>query len=120
MILVAGGGIAGLVLGLTLNQLGLPFRVFERVAEPKPLGVGINLQPNAVRELFDLYLPPALTTSASVPANTAFTPNRAARSGSNRAATRQAIHGRNSRCTVAGCKCCSLMNFAAAPDTAPW
>lgn len=56
MILIAGGGIAGLVMGLTLHQLGLPFRILERVAEPKPLGVGINLQPNAVRELFDLGL----------------------------------------------------------------
>jgi hypothetical protein len=28
--------------------------VFEAVRELKPLGVGINLQPNAVRELFDL------------------------------------------------------------------
>ena len=56
MILIAGGGIAGLTLGLTLHQLGLPFRIFERVAEPKPLGVGINLQPNAVRELLDLGL----------------------------------------------------------------
>lgn len=56
MILIAGAGIAGLSLGLTLHQLGLPFRIFERVAEPKPLGVGINLQPNAVRELFDLGL----------------------------------------------------------------
>ena len=48
-ILIAGGGIAGCVLGLTLHQLGLPFRLYERVADPKPLGVGINLQPNAVR-----------------------------------------------------------------------
>lgn len=56
MILIAGGGIAGLVMGLTLHQLGLPFRVFERVAEPRPLGVGINLQPNSVRELFALGL----------------------------------------------------------------
>lgn len=55
-VLIAGGGIAGLVMGLTLHQLGQPFRIFERVAEPKPLGVGINLQPNAVRELFDLGL----------------------------------------------------------------
>lgn len=55
-ILIAGGGIAGLVMGLTLHQLGLPFRIFERVAEPKPLGVGINLQPSSVRELFDLGL----------------------------------------------------------------
>ena len=56
MILIAGAGIAGLTMGLTLHQLGLPFRIFERVAAPKPLGVGINLQPNAVRELFDLGL----------------------------------------------------------------
>ncbi len=55
-ILIAGGGISGLVMGLTLHQLGLPFRICERVADPQPLGVGINLQPNAVRELFDLGL----------------------------------------------------------------
>lgn len=60
MILIAGAGIAGLTMGLTLHQLGLPFRIFERVADPKPLGVGINLQPNAVRELFDLGLEAAL------------------------------------------------------------
>jgi 2-polyprenyl-6-methoxyphenol hydroxylase-like FAD-dependent oxidoreductase len=30
--------------------------VFESVAELQPLGVGINLQPNAVRELYDLGL----------------------------------------------------------------
>ncbi|MCI5109922.1 MAG: flavin-dependent oxidoreductase [Marivita sp.] len=53
-ILIAGGGIAGLTLGLTLHQIGVPFTVFESAREMKPLGVGINLQPNAVRELFDL------------------------------------------------------------------
>ncbi len=56
VILIAGGGIAGLAMGLTLHQLGLPFRIFERVADPKATGLGINLQPNAVRELFDLGL----------------------------------------------------------------
>ena len=56
MILIAGGGIAGLIMGLTAHQLGLPFSVYERVVEPRPLGVGINLQPNSVRELFDLGL----------------------------------------------------------------
>lgn len=55
-VLIAGGGIAGLTMGLTLHQLGIPFRVFEAVKEVKPLGVGINLQPNAVRELFELGL----------------------------------------------------------------
>lgn len=53
-ILIAGGGIGGLALALTLHQIGAPFRVFESVEELRPLGVGINLQPNAVRELFDL------------------------------------------------------------------
>lgn len=53
-ILIAGGGIAGLSLALTLHQIGVPCIVFEAVGELQPLGVGINLQPNAVRELFDL------------------------------------------------------------------
>ena len=59
-VLIPGAGIAGLTLGLTLHQLGVPFRIFERTAEITPLGVGINLQPNAVRELFDLGLEPKL------------------------------------------------------------
>lgn len=55
-VLIAGGGISGLVLALSCHQVGIPFRVFESVAALKPLGVGINLQPSAVRELFDLGL----------------------------------------------------------------
>lgn len=53
-VLIAGGGIAGLALALTLDQIGVPCMVFESVRELRPLGVGINLQPNAVRELEDL------------------------------------------------------------------
>ncbi|EHR68912.1 2-polyprenyl-6-methoxyphenol hydroxylase-like oxidoreductase [Burkholderiales bacterium JOSHI_001] len=55
-VLIAGGGIGGLALALTLHQIGVPCVVLEAVAELKPLGVGINLQPNAVRELYDLGL----------------------------------------------------------------
>ena len=55
-VLIAGGGIAGLSLGLSLQALGVPFRVFEAVREVKPLGVGINLQPHAARELFEMGL----------------------------------------------------------------
>lgn len=55
-ILIAGGGIAGLSLGLTLHQIGVPFHIYESTSALRPLGVGINLQPNAVRELFDLDL----------------------------------------------------------------
>ena len=55
-VLIAGAGIAGLSMGLTLHQLGIPFRIYERVRKIQPLGVGINIQPNAVRELYDLGL----------------------------------------------------------------
>jgi 2-polyprenyl-6-methoxyphenol hydroxylase-like FAD-dependent oxidoreductase len=55
-ILISGAGIAGLTLGLTLHQIGVPFRVFEAVKQLKPLGVGVNLQPNAVRELIEMGL----------------------------------------------------------------
>ncbi|SHM30710.1 flavin-dependent oxidoreductase [Roseibium suaedae] len=60
-VLIAGGGIAGLALGLTCHQIGLPFRIYETVSEIRPLGVGINLQPNAVRELFELGLEDGLS-----------------------------------------------------------
>jgi 2-polyprenyl-6-methoxyphenol hydroxylase-like FAD-dependent oxidoreductase len=53
-VVVAGGGIGGLSVALTLHQIGVPCVVFESVPEIKPLGVGINLQPNAVRELYEL------------------------------------------------------------------
>ena len=57
-VLVAGGGIGGLSVALTLQQIGVPCLVLEAVADLKPLGVGINLQPNAVRELYELGLGP--------------------------------------------------------------
>ena len=53
-VIIAGGGIGGLATALTLHQIGVPCIVFEAVREMRPLGVGINLQPNAVRELYDL------------------------------------------------------------------
>lgn len=54
LVMIAGGGIGGLATALTLNQIGVPCLVFEAVRELRPLGVGINIQPNAVRELYDL------------------------------------------------------------------
>ena len=55
-VIIAGGGIGGLTLALTLHQIGVPFLVLEKSRAMRPLGVGINIQPNAVRELFDLGL----------------------------------------------------------------
>lgn len=54
LVIIAGGGIGGLATALTLHQIGVPCIVFESVRDMRPLGVGINLQPNAVRELYDL------------------------------------------------------------------
>jgi 2-polyprenyl-6-methoxyphenol hydroxylase-like FAD-dependent oxidoreductase len=55
-VIVAGGGIGGLSLALSLHQAGRAVRVYEAVRDPSPLGVGINLQPTAVRELTELGL----------------------------------------------------------------
>ena len=55
-VLIAGGGIGGLTLALSLHQIGVPCRIFESVPELKPLGVGINVLPHACRELIELGL----------------------------------------------------------------
>jgi flavin-dependent dehydrogenase len=42
-VLIAGGGIGGLTLALSLHRIGVAAKVFESVPELKPLGVGINV-----------------------------------------------------------------------------
>ncbi len=59
-VLIAGGGIGGLVTALSLHQAGVPVRVYEAVPRIEPLGVGINLLPHAVREMEELGLRGAL------------------------------------------------------------
>lgn len=55
-IIIAGGGIGGLVTALRLHQEGYEVKVFESVKEVTPLGVGINLLPHSVRVLTNLGL----------------------------------------------------------------
>lgn len=59
-VIVAGGGIAGLAFALTCHEIGVDVCVYEAAQQIEPLGVGINLQPNAVRELYQLGLQPNL------------------------------------------------------------
>jgi len=67
-VIIAGGGIGGLATALTLHQIGVPCIVYEAVREMQPLGVGINLQPNAVRELYDIGLTQADLDRVGLPA----------------------------------------------------
>ncbi len=55
-VLVIGGGIGGLTAALSLHAAGIAVEVAEAVAEMRPLGVGINILPHAVRELTELGL----------------------------------------------------------------
>ncbi|MEV5711519.1 flavin-dependent oxidoreductase [Actinoallomurus sp. NPDC052274] len=59
-VLIVGAGIAGLTTALALEKAGIGARVVEAAPVLRPLGVGINLQPHAVRELTELGLSDAL------------------------------------------------------------
>jgi 2-polyprenyl-6-methoxyphenol hydroxylase-like FAD-dependent oxidoreductase len=63
-VLIAGGGIGGLVAGLCLHRVGIEVAIFESVEEFRPLGVGINLLPHAVRVLVNLGLQARLEETA--------------------------------------------------------
>lgn len=56
-VVIAGAGIGGLATALSLHAAGITdVTIYESVSELRPLGVGINLLPHAVRELTELGL----------------------------------------------------------------
>jgi len=59
-VVIIGAGAGGLILALSLHQIGVQCRVYDAVSEIKGLGAGINLLPHAVRELDELGLVGAL------------------------------------------------------------
>ncbi|MET9721505.1 FAD-dependent monooxygenase [Streptomyces zaomyceticus] len=64
-IVIAGGGIAGLTAALALHAAGFErVTVVEAAPAIRPVGAGLNLMPNAVRELDSLGLLDALEAGA--------------------------------------------------------
>ncbi len=55
-VIVAGAGIGGLTTALSLHAAGIGALVIDPAVSLRPLGVGINLMPHAVRELTELGL----------------------------------------------------------------
>jgi salicylate hydroxylase len=65
--LIAGGGIAGLVSALALAKNGFRAVVFEQSTKLEPVGAGIQLSPNAMHVLLGLGLGDALKPSIVSP-----------------------------------------------------
>ena len=59
-ILIAGAGIGGLTLALSLHERGIACLVLEQAEQVRPLGVGVNTLPHAIGELDALGLLPAI------------------------------------------------------------
>jgi 2-polyprenyl-6-methoxyphenol hydroxylase-like FAD-dependent oxidoreductase len=62
-VLIVGAGIGGLSAALSLHSVGIDVSVIDSAATLRPLGVGINLLPHAVRELTELGLGDELAAS---------------------------------------------------------
>jgi 2-polyprenyl-6-methoxyphenol hydroxylase-like FAD-dependent oxidoreductase len=71
-VVIVGGGISGLSLALSLHQIGVACRIYDQVGRLEPIGHGINLQPNAVRELTALGLGERLARVGILTAELAF------------------------------------------------
>ncbi len=55
-VVIAGAGIGGLTAALSLHRAGIDVMVYEAAPVILPMGVGINVLPNASRELVELGL----------------------------------------------------------------
>src|ERR1700684_3625843 len=53
-VLIAGGGVGGLVTALMLHARGIDCEIFEQADVIRELGVGINTLPQAIKALADL------------------------------------------------------------------
>ena len=66
-VIIAGGGIGGLVAALCLIERGIEVAVYEQAAELKELGAGVQLSANGTRVLIHLGLGEAMAHAACTP-----------------------------------------------------
>src|ERR1700680_2279170 len=71
-VIIIGGGIGGLTLALALHRAGIACRIYEAAPEIKPIGVGINLLPHAMRELAGLGLEAAIAACGVLTSESVF------------------------------------------------
>jgi len=65
--LIVGAGIGGLAAGIALRRAGWEVRVFERAAEPREVGFGVGMAPNAMAALHELGVADAIVAHGVIP-----------------------------------------------------
>ena len=112
LLIIADGGIGRLATALTLHQIHMHCIVFEAIREMRPLGVGINLQPNAVRELYDLGITEEDLDRVGLPqGNGHWSGLTATTSIPSPKGSWLATTGRNMRFIVASFTCCCMKKW---------
>ena len=66
-VVIVGAGIGGLVTALRLHRKGIDCAVYEQSEQIRELGVGLNMLPNAVKELAELGLLDRLEATGNLP-----------------------------------------------------
>ncbi|MBO2460548.1 flavin-dependent oxidoreductase [Actinomadura violacea] len=66
-VVIAGAGIGGLAAALRLHDKGIDCRIYEQSGQIRELGVGLNLLPNAVKQLAEVGLLERLEDVGSLP-----------------------------------------------------
>lgn len=51
-VIIVGGGLAGLMMGIMLDQAGIDYHILEQASRLRPLGTSISLHP-VIRDLMD-------------------------------------------------------------------
>jgi 2-polyprenyl-6-methoxyphenol hydroxylase-like FAD-dependent oxidoreductase len=67
--LIVGAGLGGLAAGVALRRAGWQVRVFEQAAQPRELGFGLALAPNAISALRELGVADAVLPDAIAPSS---------------------------------------------------